>query len=68
MTQGLIDDAAGALDTPTVVVDLDRMDARIASMAGLMRERGIALRPHAKTHKSIAVARRLPGPANRVAD
>jgi D-serine deaminase-like pyridoxal phosphate-dependent protein len=34
------------------------MDARIASMAGLIRDRGIALRPHAKTHKSIAVARR----------
>jgi D-serine deaminase-like pyridoxal phosphate-dependent protein len=59
MTDGLIDDgAAGALDTPVVVVDLDRMDARIASMAGLMRDRGIALRPHAKTHKSIEVARR----------
>ena len=59
MSQGFLDDAeAGALDTPAVVVDLDRMDARIASMARLMRERGIALRPHAKTHKSIAVARR----------
>ena len=59
MTEGLLDDAgARALDTPAVVVDLDRMDARIASMAALMRERGIALRPHAKTHKSIEVARR----------
>ena len=59
MTQGLLDDsAAAALDTPAVVVDLDRMDARIASMTALMRERGIALRPHAKTHKSIEVARR----------
>ena len=59
MTEGLLDDAgASALDTPAVVVDLDRMDARIASMAALMRERGIALRPHAKTHKSIEVARR----------
>jgi D-serine deaminase-like pyridoxal phosphate-dependent protein len=59
MTQGLIDDdAVAALDTPAVVVDLDRMDERIESMARLMRERGIALRPHAKTHKSIAVARR----------
>jgi len=59
MTEGLLDDArARALDTPAVVVDLDRMDARIASMASLMRERGIALRPHAKTHKSIEVARR----------
>jgi D-serine deaminase-like pyridoxal phosphate-dependent protein len=59
MTHGLLDDAeAGGLDTPVVVVDLDRMDARIASMARLMRDRGIALRPHAKTHKSIEVARR----------
>jgi len=59
MSQGFLDDAeAGALDTPTVVVDLDRMDARIASMARLMRGRGIALRPHAKTHKSVQVARR----------
>jgi D-serine deaminase-like pyridoxal phosphate-dependent protein len=59
MTGGLLDDAeAGALDTPAVVVDVDRMDVRIASMAALMRDRGIALRPHAKTHKSIEVARR----------
>jgi D-serine deaminase-like pyridoxal phosphate-dependent protein len=59
MTEGLLDDAeASALDTPAVVVDLDRMDARIASMASLMRERDIALRPHAKTHKSVEVARR----------
>lgn len=59
MSRGLLDDAeARALDTPTVVIDVDRMDARIASMAGLMRERDIALRPHAKTHKSVAVARR----------
>ena len=27
-------------------------------MAALMRERGVALRPHAKTHKSLAFARR----------
>lgn len=59
MTHGFLDDAqAGALDTPAIVVDLDRMDARIASMATMMRDRGIALRPHAKTHKSIEVARR----------
>ncbi len=59
MTQGLLDDAAsGAIDTPAVVVDLDRMDARISTMSALMRDRGIALRPHAKTHKSIEVARR----------
>jgi D-serine deaminase-like pyridoxal phosphate-dependent protein len=59
MTEGLLDDAAvAALDTPAVVVGLDRMDARIASMAAFMRDRGVALRPHAKTHKSVEVARR----------
>jgi D-serine deaminase-like pyridoxal phosphate-dependent protein len=54
----LDDDAAAALDTPAVVVDLDRADARIAAMASAMRERGVALRPHAKTHKSLEFGRR----------
>ena len=48
---------AAALDTPAVVVDLDRVDARIERWPS-MRERGVALRPHAKTHKSLEFARR----------
>jgi D-serine deaminase-like pyridoxal phosphate-dependent protein len=51
-------DAAAGLDTPYVVVALDRADARIEAMAAHMRERGVALRPHTKTHKSVAFARR----------
>jgi D-serine deaminase-like pyridoxal phosphate-dependent protein len=47
-----------AIDTPALVVDLDRMDAAIALMAGVMAERGVELRPHAKTHKSVNVGRR----------
>jgi D-serine deaminase-like pyridoxal phosphate-dependent protein len=39
-------------------VDLDRLGANIERMAAVMRERGVALRPHAKTHKSLEVARR----------
>jgi D-serine deaminase-like pyridoxal phosphate-dependent protein len=59
MSQGLLDDPVAAeVETPAVVVDLDRADARIARMAALMRERGVALRPHVKTHKSIEFARR----------
>ena len=46
------------IDTPAVVVDLERMEAAIARMAGAMAERGVDLRPHAKTHKSIEVGRR----------
>lgn len=51
-------EATARLDTPLVVVDLDRMDANIERMAALMRDRGVALRPHAKTHKSLQVALR----------
>ena len=47
-----------AVDTPALIVDLDRMDAAIALMASSMADRGVALRPHAKTHKSIEVGRR----------
>lgn len=54
-----ISDAARAtIDTPALVVDLDRVDAAISKMATAMRERGVSLRPHAKTHKSIEVGRR----------
>ena len=45
------------LDTPAIVVDLDIVEGNIASMAAQMRERGVALRPHAKTHKSVEIAR-----------
>jgi D-serine deaminase-like pyridoxal phosphate-dependent protein len=47
-----------AIDTPALVIDLGRMDAAIDAMAAGMAERGVALRPHAKTHKSLEVARR----------
>jgi len=54
----LDDDAAAGLDTPAVVVDLDRAQARIDHMASVMRGLGVALRPHAKTHKSLEFGRR----------
>ena len=54
-----ISDAARAtIDTPALVVDIDRVDAAIERMATVMRERRVALRPHAKTHKSVEVGRR----------
>src|SRR5262249_7600010 len=46
------------VDTPRVVIDLARVDANIARLQAAMDARGIALRPHAKTHKSVAIARR----------
>jgi D-serine deaminase-like pyridoxal phosphate-dependent protein len=50
--------ARATIDTPALIVDLDRMDAAIERMQRSMDERGVALRPHAKTHKSVEVGRR----------
>lgn len=45
-------------DTPYLVVDVDVLEANLAAMAAHARALGVALRPHAKTHKSIDIARR----------
>src|SRR3954453_14320972 len=45
------------IDTPALVLDLDAFDANLAAMAKLAAGRGIALRPHAKSHKSVQIAR-----------
>jgi D-serine deaminase-like pyridoxal phosphate-dependent protein len=45
------------LDTPALVLDLPALKRNISRMATLAQRHGIALRPHAKSHKSIAIAR-----------
>ncbi len=47
-----------SLNTPVLVLDIDALDRNIARMAVLTAGHGVALRPHAKTHKSVAIARR----------
>ncbi len=47
-----------ALDTPALLVDLDIVATNIGRMAGFAAREGFALRPHIKTHKSVAMARR----------
>jgi D-serine deaminase-like pyridoxal phosphate-dependent protein len=42
--------------TPAVVVDLDVVEANIARMQALCEARGVANRPHVKTHKSPQLA------------
>lgn len=46
------------LVTPALVLDLDVLEANLAAMAAHARRVGVALRPHAKTHKSLEIARR----------
>ncbi len=45
------------LDTPAVLIDYDRLRANVERMAASVEETGVALRPHAKTHKMPEVAR-----------
>jgi len=45
-----------ALETPAVVVDLDRLDRNLARAADYAANHGLALRPHVKTHKAPIVA------------
>ena len=42
---------------PTLVVDLDQLEGNITRLATHAKAAGIALRPHAKTHKCAAIAR-----------
>lgn len=46
------------LDTPVPVVDLDRVEANLKRMQDYCDAHAIALRPHIKTHKLPAIARR----------
>jgi D-serine deaminase-like pyridoxal phosphate-dependent protein len=45
------------LDTPALLVDLDRLEANIARMAEIAKSGGKQLRPHTKTHKAPEIAR-----------
>jgi D-serine deaminase-like pyridoxal phosphate-dependent protein len=45
------------LETPSVVVDTDRLEGNLARMAAAASAAGVALRPHAKTHKCLEIAR-----------
>lgn len=46
------------LPTPCLVLDLDRFEENLDKMSRFTRARGISLRPHAKTHKCVSIARR----------
>ena len=45
------------LDTPTLVVFVDRVVANIERLQRSLDLLGVRLRPHAKTHKSVRIAR-----------
>lgn len=56
----------GALATPALLLEKDRLDRNLARLSSRMAAGGVVLRPHMKTAKSVDVARRAypsePGP------
>lgn len=46
------------LCTPALLLDLEAFERNVATMAAFCDEHNVALRPHAKTHKSVEIAKR----------
>lgn len=53
----LIDQPVHAIDTPALVIDLDAMKRNLGRMAEFAKKHQIRWRPHAKLHKSVALAK-----------
>jgi 3-hydroxy-D-aspartate aldolase len=47
-----------ALATLAVILDLDDFEHNLKAMMKLCKQAGLSLRPHAKTHKSVEIAKR----------
>ena len=45
------------LETPAILLDLDKLEANINEMSKLAAEVGIKLRPHTKCHQSVEIAK-----------
>jgi D-serine deaminase-like pyridoxal phosphate-dependent protein len=43
------------LETPELVIDLDKLDNNIQRVADIAGKSGVKLRPHVKTHKIPAI-------------
>jgi D-serine deaminase-like pyridoxal phosphate-dependent protein len=51
-------DPVDAIDTPSLVLDLDAFERNLRRMADALRGSGVRLRPHAKSHKCPEIALR----------
>ncbi len=56
--ESLIGLPKASLDTPVLLIDLDRLDANIARLSGAIAAGGKQWRPHSKGHKSPWIAAR----------
>src|SRR5512144_1077781 len=53
-----VGDALADVDTPALVVDLDKFDANLGRLMQAVAGRNVRVRPHAKSHKCVEIARR----------
>jgi D-serine deaminase-like pyridoxal phosphate-dependent protein len=55
-TTSLVGRSASDVDTPALLVDLERLEANIRRYAAIAAKAGVQLRPHIKTHKTLEIA------------
>jgi D-serine deaminase-like pyridoxal phosphate-dependent protein len=51
-------DALADVDTPALILDLDRFEDNLQRMMSAAQAAGVRVRPHAKSHKSLQIAHR----------
>lgn len=50
--------SAPPIDTPALLLDLERLQRNLSEMAEMCRAHGRTLRPHVKSHKTVEIAER----------
>jgi len=53
-----VGDALHSVDTPALILDLDRFEANLSRLMNAIQGRAVRVRPHAKSHKCVEIARR----------
>jgi D-serine deaminase-like pyridoxal phosphate-dependent protein len=54
-----VGDTLDSLDTPSMIVDLDLMEANLSKLMSQLLPTGVSIRPHLKTSKSAIVAQKM---------
>ncbi len=53
-----VGDALMDVDTPALILDLDRFEANLGRLMSAVKGHNVSVRPHAKSHKCVEIARR----------
>ena len=56
--QSILGRSRDEIDTPALLLDLDKFERNATRISSFLREHGVGWRPHSKAHKSPQVARR----------